>query len=104
MFKLQRSLKLLVCIGLVTALFGCQDKPKTETAGEKLDDTVMTTKVKASILAEPSLKSLQIDVITTKGSVRLSGAVDAAASVLKAGELARAVSGVTEVKNDLVVK
>lgn len=104
MFKLQRSVKLLVCIGVITAFFGCQAKPKNETVGENLDDTVMTTKVKAAILAEPSLKTLQIDVITTKGSVRLSGAVDSAQSVTRAGQLAQGVTGVSEVKNDLVVK
>jgi osmotically-inducible protein OsmY len=104
MFKLQRSVKFLVCIGVVTAFFGCQSKPKEATTGQNLDDTVMTTKVKAAILEEPALKTLQIDVTTEKGVVRLSGAVDSSQSVAKAGDLARTVTGVTEVKNDLVVK
>lgn len=103
MIKIQRGLTFLLGIGLITALLGCQ-KPKEETVGQNLDDTVVTTKVKAAILADPTLKSLQIDVITTKGSVRLSGAVDSDQNVARAGELAGRVPGVGEVKNDLVKK
>lgn len=104
MFKLQHSVKFLVCIGLFTAFLGCQSKPKGETAGVILDDTVMTTKVKTVILAEPTLKAMQIQVHTDKGIVQLSGFVDSVQSVNKAGELARNVSGIAEVKNDLIVK
>ena len=104
MFKLKRCVQFLVGVGLITAFLGCQAKPKSETVGENFDDTVMTTKVKAAILAEPALKTLQIDVKTTNGTVRLSGAVDSASSVIKAGELAGDVSGVSGVKNDLVLK
>jgi osmotically-inducible protein OsmY len=103
MFKSRTIVKFLVGVGVIASFLGCQ-KPKNETVGQKLDDSVTTTKVKAAILAEPTLKTLQIDVITTKGAVRLSGAVDSATSVTKAGELAGAIQGVSEVKNDLVVK
>ena len=49
-------------------------------AGDKLvaaaDDTAITAKVKASILAEPGLKSTQINVETRNATVTLSGTVD----------------------------
>ena len=75
-----------------------------ETPGQYLDDSVVTTKVKTAIFNEPSLKSLQIEVETYKGTVQLSGFVDSKASVKKAGEVAEKVEGVKSVKNDLVVK
>jgi len=53
----------------------------------------ITTKVKAAIFDEPTLKTLQITVVTFKGEVQLSGFVDSAQSVKKAGEVARGVKG-----------
>ena len=90
------------------ALAGC-NKPDTPadkkvTAGTELDDSVITTKVKAAILEEPSLKSTEINVETFKGTVQLSGFVSSRAAVDKAVEVARQVKGVTSVKNDMIVK
>ena len=104
MSKLQRILKLLVCIGLVTTFLGCAATETRQSTGDFVDDTTITTKVKAAIFDEPTLKSLQITVVTFKGEVQLSGFVDNAQSVKKAGEVARTVKGVTSVKNDLIVK
>lgn len=74
----------------------------TKTA-QAFDDTEITAKVKAEILAEPGLKSLQISVDTTRGVVTLSGAVDSMSSSDKARLVAAAVKGVKEVDNKLVV-
>ena len=104
MSKLQRILKFLVCIGLVTAFLGCAATETRQSTGDFVDDATITTKVKAAIFDEPTLKSLQITVVTFKGEVQLSGFVDNAQSVKKAGEVARTVKGVTSVKNDLIVK
>ena len=104
MLKLHRIVKLLVCIGLITAFLGCASTQKQSSTGEYVDDTIITTKVKAAIFDEPGLKTLQINVKTYKGVVQLSGFVDSAQSAKKAGEVAVTVKGVTEVKNDLVVK
>ena len=104
MLKLHRIVKFLVCIGLITAFLGCAATQKRESAGQYVDDSVITTKVKAAIFDEPALKTLQINVKTYKGVVQLSGFVDSTQSVTKAGEVAGRVTGVTEVKNDLVVK
>jgi len=77
---------------------------QSEKAGVVVDDTEITTKVKAAIFAEPGLKSLQISVATVKGVVTLSGSVDTQLNSDMAKTLAGAVSGVNRVKNHLVVK
>ena len=104
MVKLHRILKLLVCLGLITTFLGCAATQKHESTGQYIDDSVITTKVKAAIFNEPTLKTLQINVETFKGEVLLSGFVDSAQSVKKAGEVAGSVNGVVSVKNNLVVK
>ncbi len=73
-------------------------------AGVAMDDTEITSKVKAAIFAEPGLKTLQISVDTVKGLVTLSGSVDSLTNSHRAKELASAVQGVNEVENRLVVK
>jgi osmotically-inducible protein OsmY len=93
----------LVCIVLIAAL-GCAGGPHKRSSGQVVDDSVITTKVKAAILDDQSLKVLQINVDTFKGVVQLSGFVDSARSKSRAGEVAAGVNGVRSVKNDLVVK
>ena len=104
MVKRQRALSFMVCILLVTAFLGCASTPTRESSGQYVDDSAITTKVKAAIFNDPSLKVFQINVETFKGAVQLSGFVDSAQSVRKAGEVARGVTGVRSVKNSLIVK
>ena len=104
MVKRHRLLSFLVCIMLVTAFLGCASTPTKEGTGEYVDDSAITTKVKAAIVNEPTLKVFQINVETFKGEVQLSGFVDSTQSVQKAGEVARSVKGVKSVKNSLIVK
>jgi len=103
-----RILKLLVCSMLaaapLSAFTAYAATDKSETTGQYVDDSVITTKVKAAIFDEKTLKTLQINVKTYQGVVQLSGFVDSAQSVRKAGEVAGNVEGVKEVKNDLLVK
>ena len=89
---------------LLAFFVGCAATPKQEGTGEYIDDTVLTTKVKAAVFNEPSLKSAEINVETFKGVVQLSGFVNSRADINKAVELARGVKGVTSVKNDMRVK
>jgi len=77
---------------------------QSEKAGVAINDAEITTKVKAAILAEPGLKTLQISVDTVKGVVTLSGSVDSQPSSDKAKALAGAVTGVKGVENKLVLK
>lgn len=89
---------------MLTAIVGCASTAKHEGTGEYIDDTMITTKVKAAILKEPSLKSAEISVETFKGVVQLSGFVHDKSDIDKAEEIARQVKGVTSVKNALVPK
>ncbi|KXS31206.1 MAG: Transport-associated protein [Candidatus Gallionella acididurans] len=125
--KLHRNFKLTgLLMLLVVGLVACEKPGPAETAGKKIDqtadrvgdklseqstkagvaidDTEITSKVKAAIFAEPGLKTLQISVDTVKGLVTLSGSVDSLTNSHRAKELASAVQGVNEVENRLVVK
>ena len=104
MAKRHRMLSFLVCIALVTVFVGCASTPTRESSGEYVDDSTITTKVKAAIFNDPALKVFQINVETFKGEVQLSGFVDSSKNVSKAGEVARGVGGVKSVKNSLIVK
>jgi len=89
---------------VLASLLGCASTTKQEGTGEYVDDTVLTTKVKAAIFNEPSLKSAEINVETFKGVVQLSGFVSSQANIDKAVQVARSVPGVESVKNAMRLK
>jgi len=89
---------------LMASLLGCASTATKEGTGEYLDSSVITTKVKAAILDEPTLKSAEISVETFKGVVQLSGFVSSQANIDKAVEVTRQVKGVKSVKNDMQLK
>jgi osmotically-inducible protein OsmY len=103
MRKLERLSALSLPV-LLALFVGCATTSQHESTGEYIDDTVLTTKVKAAVFNEPSLKSAEINVETFKGVVQLSGFVSSQANINKAVELARGVAGVKSVKNDMRVK
>ncbi len=74
------------------------------TVGAKMDDGITTTKVKAALLADSSVKGTDINVETQNGVVQLSGFVDSQTQVDRALQLAKGVQGVTKVDNELTVK
>ena len=88
----------------LVSILGCASTAKQEGTGEYIDDTVITTKVKAAILNEPTLKSTEINVETFKGIVQLSGFVNSQANINKAAEVAGSVKGVVSVNNDMQLK
>jgi hyperosmotically inducible protein len=115
-----------IVAGATLATAGCSDRNSTATVGQKIersadqvaaatdrattqaavavDDAAITTKVKTAVLAEPGLKSLQIDVDTKNGVVTLSGTVDNASMKERANQVAQSVSGVKSVVDNLAVK
>lgn len=103
MYPHTRTRKLLVVLTLLATLSACDAISGRETAGEYVDDSTITTKVKASIVDELGLKQ-QIGVETMQNVVQLSGFVDSSATRARAGEIAAGVSGVTRVSNDIVVR
>jgi len=104
MSKLKLAVRFLLSLLLVVAIVGCAGSQKTESTGEYFDDSILTTKVKASILGDSRLKVMQIDVETFKGVVLLSGFVDSPSAATRAVEIARTIRGVKSVNNALVVK
>jgi len=89
---------------MIAALVACASTSKQEGAGEYVDDSVITTKVKSLLANDDFLKSFEITVETYKGTVQLSGFVDSQKAIDKAGEIASGVKGVKSVKNNLNVK
>ena len=75
-----------------------------EGAGEYVDDSFITTKVKSLLKSDNFLKSFQINVKTYQGSVQLSGFVDSLKAVDKADEIVKSVKGVAGINNNLIVK
>lgn len=113
-------------MGTALAAVGCDQRNSSETTGQKLDraadkvadttseamnttaevldDGALTAKVKAAILAEPGLKSLQIGVETHEAVVTLSGSVDSAPLKDRAKQIASSVAGVRDVVDHLVTR
>ena len=89
---------------VLTATLGCASTRTHEGTGEYVDDSVITTKVKAAIFNEPGLKVSEVQVETFKGVVQLSGFVSSRADIKGAVRVASAVGGVKSVTNDMQLK
>ena len=94
----------LFCAVMLVATLGCASTRTHEGTGEYVDDSVITTKVKAAIFHEPGLKSSEINVETYKGVVQLSGFVNSRADIAGAVRVASSVGGVKSVTNDIQLK
>lgn len=104
MNQLNKSLSAaFLAIALVSSV-GCASTEKQEGTGQYIDDTVITGKVKAALVKDPTTKASEINVETFKGAVQLSGFVSSQAAITRAVELARGVEGVQSVKNDMRIK
>jgi hyperosmotically inducible protein len=79
-------------------------KAEHESTGEVIDDSIITGKVKAALIADSTTKAHQINVETKGGVVQLSGFVDNANAKAAATNVAKSVTGVKDVKNELSVK
>ena len=73
---------------------GMTIKVRTASVGNTVDDSIVTAEVKSALLADPSIKSVDIGVVTRGGAVQLSGFVDSAAQMERATRVTRAVDGV----------
>lgn len=96
--RIGRVAMVVVTALTLTACAGDRQKPST---GEFIDDRAISTKVKTSLLADKDVSGTAINVDVVKGVVQLSGFVKSEQERQKAGQLARAVAGVKEVKNDI---
>jgi hyperosmotically inducible protein len=96
-------LAILLAAAALTSI-SCASTRTKEGTGEYVDDTVITAKVKSAFLGEKGLKVAEINVETFKGVVQLSGFIESRADADRAIGLARAVSGVVSVKDDMRIK
>ena len=92
-------LMLAITLAIPLVFTGCG-----KTIGETIDDATITTRVKTSLLNDPDVGGLRIDVDTFKGVVTLSGRVRSPAEEARAVSLAQKISGVTDVKSALQVE
>jgi osmotically-inducible protein OsmY len=104
MKKTNVVLRFLVVLMIIGAFVVSTSTPAKSSAGEVVDDSVITTKIKAQLAGDEFLKSFQISVETRKGIVELSGFVDSQKAKDKAGQIAHGVDGVKSVKNALILK
>ncbi|OPY07755.1 MAG: Osmotically-inducible protein Y precursor [Syntrophus sp. PtaB.Bin001] len=104
MAKFKIMARVFLSLLLVAAFLSCASTPKSSSTGEVIDDSVITTKVKALLAEDVGLKTFQISVETYKGVVQLSGFVDSQKDIDNAGRIARSVQGVVSVKNNLILK
>ena len=104
MYRHMRYISMIVCLVLTVAMLGCAGDRTSKSTGQVIDDNAIAAKVKSALIADPEVKGTQVNVDVFKGTVQLSGFVDNAANAQKAVRIARSVEGVTEVRNNLVVK
>lgn len=93
----------LFAIAFVSAL-GCAGNANRESAREYVNDSWITTKVKAALVEDPQVKATEVNVDSFMGVVQLSGFVSSDEAMDQAVRIARATKGVTSVKNDMRIK
>jgi hyperosmotically inducible protein len=98
--RLQLFVRLLMVLGVMA---GCQ-AITGETAGQNIDDTTITTTVKAKLAADKGSSLTRVQVDTNRGVVQLTGVVQSTSDRTHAAEVARSVSGVRQVVNNLQVQ
>jgi osmotically-inducible protein OsmY len=103
---MKKSNIVIHCLVLLTliATLVCASTRTYASAGEYVDDSVITTKVKSLLAADDFLKSFDIGVETFRGTVQLSGFVTSQRAADRAGEIVMSVKGVKSMKNNLIVK
>ena len=83
---------------------GCSVTRGQQTAGSYIDDTTITTRVKARFAEDKTVSAMAINVETLKGTVQLSGFAKSAEERAKAQSIAAEVPGVQAVRNDILVR
>jgi hyperosmotically inducible periplasmic protein len=97
------TIRLTALLAVLALASACSSTRTQQSAGEVIDDTVLTSKVKIALIDDPVTKAGQINVETFRGVVQLGGFVDNAQQKDQATKVARSVTGVKEVRNDLRV-
>jgi osmotically-inducible protein OsmY len=89
---------------LLVAGFAAAPSFAEETAGQKVDDVTVLTKIKADLLQSKNVDGLDVNVDVKDGRVTLSGTASTDAERTKAESIAKNASGVKSVENKIVLK
>src|ERR1022692_3022953 len=98
------SLVVLLIAALATLAAACASTPTQESTGGYVDDSTITAKIKTNLVQDNKVSSTDVHVKTYIGVVDLCGFVNSQAEISEAGIVARQVSGVKAVHNNLIVK
>lgn len=101
---MQNSKSPVAAFLLAITLAACSGSPTQESTGEFIDDSAITTKVKAAFVQDKDVDVTDIKVDTFKGAVQLSGFADDHTKIEKAVQIASRVPGVKSVRNDIRLK
>jgi len=88
----------------VATIGGCAATSTRESTGEYIDNTSLTARVKSALVSDELVRARDVQVESFRGVVQLSGFVDTDAQKDRAKVVAESVTGVKEVKNNLIVK
>lgn len=93
------------CLMAASLLFGSAcSRDDGKSAGQTIDDSAISAKVKASFAKDPGVRALAVKVDTHLGQVQLSGWANSAEEKALAEQLAQAVPGVKSVSNKIELK
>jgi len=104
MLTQMRYARIIGCLVILAVMLGCAGDRTTRSTGQTIDDGAVASKVKSALIADPDVHGTQVQVEVYRGVVQLSGFVDRPAEAQRAVAVARNVSGVKEVRNNLIVK
>lgn len=102
--KYARAIAFAALAGITIIGSGCAVGRGQETAGAYVDDSAITTAVKAKMVADKTVAASSISVETLNGTVQLSGFAKSAAEKMQAENIARGVKNVKSVRNDIVIR
>jgi len=83
---------------------GCAVTSGQSSVGAYVDDTAITTQVKAKFAEDPTVSAMRINVETLQGTVQLAGFATNETEKARAAQIARGVGGVKDIRNDIVVR
>ena len=102
--KYARAIAFAALAGITIINSGCAIVRGQETTGAYVDDTAITTAVKAKMVEDKTVAASSISVETLNGTVQLSGFAKSAAEKMQAENIARSVKNVKSVRNDIAVR
>ena len=102
--KTSHALLAAVLAGGAVFTTGCAVTSGQSSVGQYVDDATITTRVKARMAEDPTVSALRISVETLNGTVQLAGFATSQEEKERAAAMARAVGGVREVRNNIVVR